>query len=73
MDLKSKSDAELFSQLNNHTLTFAGIEAELRGIQASPYGGARVAASWWERSFAHKYPLYRYDVKEERIVRRDRA
>lgn len=54
--------------MNSLTLTFAGIEAECRAVQY--WEGAEAAAKWWARSFAHKYPDYRYDVVEERIVRR---
>lgn len=46
-----------------------GIEAELRGVQYSV--GPDGAKNWWDRNFAHRYIDYRYDVVEERIVRRD--
>lgn len=46
----------------------AGIETELRNIQY--WQGPLNAKSWWARSFAHKWPDYRYNVKEKRIVKR---
>jgi len=45
-----------------------GIETELRNIQY--WQGPLNAKSWWDRSFAHKWPDYKYDVKEKRIARR---
>ena len=45
-----------------------GIETELRAIQY--WQGPLSAKSWWTRSFSHKWPDYRYSVKEKRIVRR---
>lgn len=53
------------------TLTFAGIEAELRAVQQSK--GKKVALGWWERKFAHKYPLYEYDVNKKEVVRRNES
>lgn len=50
------------------SLTFAGIEAECRAVQAAK--GAQAAATWWDRNFGHKYIDYVYDVKLEKVVRR---
>ena len=44
------------------------IETELINVQ--DWEGKLNAKNWWTRSFAHKWPDYRYDVKEKRIVKR---
>ncbi len=56
----------------NQTLAdfvFDGIETELRAIQH--FQGAASARDWWYKSFAHKYPDYRYDVVKEEVVKRE--
>jgi len=45
------------------------IETELRYIQY--WQGAIAASIWWDKNFAHKYPLLIYDVREERIRKRE--
>lgn len=54
-----------------------GIEAEVRAVQYSAIEDddddedvAEKVEDWWDRNFAHTYPLYEYDAEKEQVVRR---
>jgi len=49
-------------------ISLKGIEAEIRLMQY--FKGPVFALRWWKNNFAHKYPLYRYDTVEQRIIER---